>query len=54
MGHLYEHDTVFELLGAVVGFRKTAVKASEGNEMRRKKRVFMRMNFSTDLVAQFS
>jgi len=50
---LYEHDTVSELLGAVVGFPKLAVKASETNEMGREKRVFMRMNFSSIFVGQF-
>jgi hypothetical protein len=50
---VYEHDTVFQLLGAVVGFAIFAVKVRETNEMRGKNGAFMRMNFLRRLVGQF-
>jgi hypothetical protein len=40
---MYEHDTVFQMPAAVVGFPEFAIKVSDINEMRQEKRRFMRM-----------
>ena len=53
VGHLYEHETVFELLDAVVGFPKMPRKAKAMNEIRRKIRKFMRMNAPSDLTGRW-
>lgn len=42
MGQLYEHDTVLQLLGPVVGLSKMATKMRHHNELSQEKHVFMR------------